>query len=129
MGPGYDINHIHCILGIKLVGSTHTNISCHIDAATSWMEICTTLVKESSDTPDLVDLITAFYQFCQNGSSIQDYNAQFCEYLHHTKAITDMDDLDLLQQYCDGWDEYKAFRTKHVAKIWDQSIQLSELMD
>ncbi len=130
MDSSYDISYIHHILGIKLVGSVHTNVSCHIDSAHSWAEIHAALVKELSDTPDTVDLITAFCQLHQNSSSIQDYNAQFCEYLHCTKSITDTDDLDLLQCYCDSLDsEYEAFCTKQVTKMRDRSMQLSELMD
>ncbi len=97
MGSNYDISHIHCILGIKLVGSACTNVSRHIDTAHSWPEIHVALVKELSDTPDAVDLITAFHQLHQNGSSIQDYNTQFHEYLYRTKSVTDTDDFDLLQ--------------------------------
>ena len=81
------------------------------------------------DTPDVVDLITAFRQLCQNGGLIQDYNAQFREYLFRTKAIMDTDDIDLLQRYCDGLDEYEPFRTKQVARMWDHTVHLSELMD
>ena len=98
--------------------------------AQSWAEIRTTLVHELSDTPDVVDLITAFRQLRQNGGPIQDYNAQFREYLFRTKAITDTDDIDLLQRYCDGLDnEYEPFRTKQVVRMRDHTVHLSELMD
>ncbi len=72
----------------------------------------------------------AFRQLRQNGGPIQDYNAQFCEYLYRTKAITDTDDIDLLQRYCDGLDnEYEPFHTKQVARMQDHMVHLSELMD
>ncbi len=78
----------------------------------------------------MVDLITAFRQLCQNGGPIQDYNAQFHEYLFCTKSITDTDDINLLQRYCDGLDnEYEAFRTKQVAKMRDHTVHLLEIMD
>ncbi len=78
----------------------------------------------------MVDLITAFRQLRQNGGLIQDYNAQFREYLFRTKSITDTDDINLLQRYCDGLDnEYEPFRTKQVARMRDYTIHLSELMD
>ncbi len=78
----------------------------------------------------MVDLITAFRQLCQNSEPIQDYNAQFREYLFRTKAVTDTDDIDLLQRYCDGLDnEYESFRTKQIARMRDHTVQLSEIMD
>ncbi len=129
-GSGYDISHACSILGIKLSGSACTNVLHNIRNAQSWAEIRTTLVRELSDTPDMVDLITAFRQLCQNGRSIQDYNTQFCEFLFCTKSITDTDDIDLLQRYCDGLDdEYEAFCTKQVAKMRDHTVHLSEIMD
>ncbi len=89
-----------------------------------------TLVHELSDTPDVVDLITAFRQLRQNGGPIQDYNAQFCEYLYRTKAVTDTEDINLLQRYCDGFNnEYESFCTKQVARMRDHMIRLSDLMD
>ncbi len=115
-GSGYDISHARSILSIKLSGSARTNVLHNIRHAQSWAEIRATLVCELSDTPDVVDLITAFRQLRQNGGPIQDYNAQFREYLFRTKAITDTDDIDLLQRYCDGLDnEYEPFRTKQIA--------------
>ncbi len=60
MGSGYDLSHARSILGIKLSGSAWTNVLHNIRNAKSWAEICTTLVRELSDTPDVVDLITAF---------------------------------------------------------------------
>ena len=62
MGSGYDISHIRYILGIKLLGSAHTNVLHHINNAQSWPEIRATLVRELSNTPDVMDLITAFRQ-------------------------------------------------------------------
>ncbi len=130
MGSGYDISHACSILGIKLSGSTQTNVLHNICNTQSWAEIHTTLVRELSDTPDVVDLITVFRQLHQNGGPIQDYNAQFCEYLFRTKSITDTDDIDLLQRYCDGLDnEYEAFCTKQVAKMRDYTVHLLEIMD
>ena len=77
-----------------------------------------------------MDLVTAFQQLCQNSGPIQDYNVQFHEYLFHTKSVTDTDNIDLLQRYCDGLDsEYKTFRTKQVARMRDHMVHLSELMD
>ncbi len=129
-GSGYDISHAHSILGIKLSGSARTNVLHNIRHAQSWAEIRATLVCELSDTPDVVDLITAFRQLRQNGGPIQDYNAQFREHLFRTKAITDTDDIDLLQRYCDGLDnEYESFRTKQIARMRDHTVQLSEIMD
>ncbi len=128
MGSGYDMSHAHYILGIKLLGSACTNVLHNISNAQSWAEICTTLVRELSDTPDVVDLIMAFCQLCQNGGPIQDDNTQFHEYLFHTKSVTDTDNIDL--RYCDGLDsEYETFRTKQVAKMWDHTVHLSELID
>ncbi len=81
----------------------------NISNAQSWAEICATLVRELSDTPDVVDLVMVFQQLHQNGP-IQDYNMQFREYLFCTKLVTDTDDIDLLQWYCDGLDsEYETF--------------------
>ncbi len=118
MGSGYDMSHARYILGIKLLGSACTNVLHHINNAQSWPEICATLVRELSNTLDVVDLITAFRQLCQNSGLIQDYNAQFCEYLYHTKSVMDTDNIDLLQWYCDGLDsEYESFRTKQVTKM------------
>ena len=72
----------------------------------------------------------AFRQLRQNGGPIQDYNAQFREFLFRTKSIMDTDDIDLLQRYCDGLDnEYEAFRTKQVAKMRNHTVHLSEIMD
>ncbi len=102
----------------------------NISNAQSWAEIHATLVRELSDTPDVVDLVTVFQQLRQNGGPIQDYNAQFCKYLFHTKSITDTDDINLLQWYCDGLDnEYETFRTKQVARMRDHTVHLSELRD
>ena len=130
MGSGYDISHACSILGIKLSGSAHTNVLHNIRNAQSWAEIRATLVRELSDTPDVVDLITAFRQLRQNGGPIQDYNAQFHEFVFCTKSITDTDDIDLLQRYCDGLDnEYEAFRTKQVTKMRNHTVYLSEIMD
>ena len=130
MGSGYDISHAHSILGIKLSGSARTNVLHNIRNVQSWAEIRVTLVRELSDTPDVVDLITAFRQLHQNGGPIQDDNAQFCEYLFRTKSIMDTDNIDLLQRYCDRLDnEYETFRTKQVAKMRDHMVPLSELMD
>ncbi len=100
------------------MGSAYTNVSSHIDSANSWVEIHAALVRELSDTPDSVDLITAFHQLRQNSSSIQDYYTQFHEYLQHMKSIADTDDLNLLQCYCNRLNsEYEAFHTKQVAKM------------
>ncbi len=130
MGSGYDISHVHSILGIKLSGYTWTNVLHNIHNAQSWAEIHVTLVRELSDTPEVVDLITVFRQLCQNGGPIQDCNTQFCEYLFHTKSIMDTDDIDLLQWYCDGLhNEDEMFCTKQVAKMQDHTVHLSELMD
>ncbi len=130
MGSGYDISHAHSILGIKLSGSARTNVLHNIRHAQSWAEVRAILVRELSDTPNVVDLITVFRQLHQTGGPIQDYNTQFCEFLFHTKSITDTDDIDLLQRYCDGLDnEYKAFRTKQVTKMRDHTVYLSEIMD
>ncbi len=127
---GYDISHARSILSIKLSGSAWTNVLHNIRHAQSWAEIRATLVCELSDTPDVVDLITAFRQLRQNGGLIQDYNAQFHEYLFRTKAVTDTDDIDLLQRYCDGLDnEYESFCTKQIARMRDHTVQLSEIMD
>ena len=73
-GSSYDISHACSILGIKLSGSARTNMLHNICNAQSWAEIRMTLVRELSDTPDVVDLITAFRQLHQNGRSIQYYN-------------------------------------------------------
>ena len=71
-----------------------------------------------------------FRQLRQNSGPIQDYYAQFREFLFHTKSIMDTDDIDLLQRYCDGLDnEYEAFRTKQVVKMRDHTVYLSEIMD
>ena len=130
MGSSYDISHARSILGIKLSGSARTNVLHNICNVQSWAKIHAILVRELSDTPDVVDLITVFRQLCQNGGPIQDYNAQFHEYLFCTKSITDTDDIDLLQRYCDGLDnEYEAFHTKQVVKMWDHMVHLSEIMD
>ena len=130
MGSGYDISHARSILGIKLSGSARTNVLHNIRHAQSWAEIRATLVRELSDTPDVVDLIMAFRQLCQNGGPIQDYNAQFHEFLFRTKSIMDTDNIDLLQRYCDGLDnEYEAFHTKQIAKMCDHTVHLSEIMD
>ena len=102
----------------------------NIHNAQSWAEIHATLVRELSDTPDVVDLITAFRQLRQNGGPIQDYNAQFREFLFRTKSITDTDNINFLQRYCDGLDnEYEAFCTKQVTKMCDHTVYLSEIMD
>ena len=85
-GSGYDISHARSILGIKLSGSARTNVLHNIRHAQSWAEIRTTLVHELSNTPDVVDLITAFRQLRQNSGLIQDYNAQFHEYLFQDKG-------------------------------------------
>ncbi len=128
MGSGYNISHARSILGIKLSGSTQTNVLHNICNAQSWAKICATLVRELSDTPDVVDLIMAFRQLHQNGGPIQDYNAQFREYLFRTNLITDTDDINLLQRYCDGLDnEYEAFHTKQVVKMRDHTVHLSKL--
>ncbi len=77
MGSGYDMLHIHYILGIKLLGSACTNVLHHINNAQSWPEICATLVRKLSNILDVIDLITAFRQLRQNSGPIQDYNPSF----------------------------------------------------
>ncbi len=120
-GEGCDMPQICWILGIKLIGLARANMD---------LDISKHGFKSTLDTPDRVDLVAAFRQICQNGRSLQDYNAKFRGYLFNIKQVPDTQDVDLIQRYCNGLVSKKdSFCTNWVAKMRDRCVSVPELLD